>query len=486
MSTHSASIQRRTATLTRRTWTVPEIIAGALLASLAAMNVYRAWAQSITIDEAFTYLSFVEWPFRLILTTYSPNHHVLYNLLAKVSVAAFGLSDFTLRIPSLLGGFAYFAIALTICRRLFGRGWMMLLGVALLTLHPLILDLCSIARGYSIALACYLIALLCLKSGKRVWIAGAALGLALAANLTFAPAVIALDIVFAITLAGQTSGRLSAIARLLGPEIAVAALVNAGPLSHAHLRDFAGGYGSIFESLKNFAVSAVWHQWSNHHVWKISFEFFDWIYPACRIAVLLALAILLFVVIRRVDDSWIFFCGATLLVTVVILILLHRLAGLPYPMARMAIYAWPLMVFPGLLLIRRGLSGGLLSRGVAGLFLAFCMLLVLQFALQFNVNHYAGFVFDAGTKRVVNFIRQRTSGVDREYRVTASGPLLPSLNFYRQAYSLRWPEVTRRSPDTDGASDYVVFVQFELADIPANLRTVYVDPVSQATVTVPR
>ena len=76
-----------------------------LLACLFAANIYKAWTLGITIDEAFTYLNYVSGPFSAVFTEPGYNNHALNTLLCKLSVAVFGLSEFTLRLPSVLCGF---------------------------------------------------------------------------------------------------------------------------------------------------------------------------------------------------------------------------------------------------------------------------------------------------------------------------------------------------------------------------------------------
>src|SRR5436189_1689879 len=78
-----------------------------LVLALLAMNIYRAWAQPITTDEAFTYNLYVDGPASKIFTYYDANNHVLHTILCRMSVKLFGLSEFTMRIPSLLGGLFY-------------------------------------------------------------------------------------------------------------------------------------------------------------------------------------------------------------------------------------------------------------------------------------------------------------------------------------------------------------------------------------------
>ena len=115
-----------------------------------------------------------------------------------------------MRLPSLLGGMLYLAMALRLARLLFGAGPAAFLCVALLGLNPFILDFLSAARGYGMALAFLLCALdqmvRYLGDGgeARLYRAPVALALAVAANLTFAVPGTMLAIAFALAvLAGE-------------------------------------------------------------------------------------------------------------------------------------------------------------------------------------------------------------------------------------------------------------------------------------------
>src|ERR1700746_1357962 len=101
------SVSRSFDQLIRNPWRVAAI---ALLVFLSGVNVYRAATQAITHDEAVTW-EWLPFTFRSVSPFFystAANHHPLHNLLAKLSSDFFGLSEFSLRIPSLLGGFFYF------------------------------------------------------------------------------------------------------------------------------------------------------------------------------------------------------------------------------------------------------------------------------------------------------------------------------------------------------------------------------------------
>lgn len=98
-----------------------------------SVNVHRAWSK--------------------LIGPYDASNHVLYSILAKTCITLFGLTEFTLRIPSLLGGLLYLVVVFHLSRRLLGEGWLRLLAVALLCLNPHLTDFMSAARGYGLALA---------------------------------------------------------------------------------------------------------------------------------------------------------------------------------------------------------------------------------------------------------------------------------------------------------------------------------------------
>src|SRR5262245_40237918 len=85
-----------------------------------AWVVVRAATQAITIDEATTYVLFVMHPQPLHWLG-STNNHVLNTALMRLSTLVFGLSEFTARIPALLGAAIYITACVRFCRRMGGE-----------------------------------------------------------------------------------------------------------------------------------------------------------------------------------------------------------------------------------------------------------------------------------------------------------------------------------------------------------------------------
>jgi len=105
--------------------------------------------QGLWYDEIITLTKFVRLPWNQIITSLPlPNNHILYSLLAKISVNIFGESEWSVRLPSLvIGGFTP-AIAYLVLRRRVNEFSAFLTGLFLaLSCWPVWFS--QDARGYS-------------------------------------------------------------------------------------------------------------------------------------------------------------------------------------------------------------------------------------------------------------------------------------------------------------------------------------------------
>lgn len=195
----------------------------ALLLAIFALNVYRAATQSITVPEAVTFDRWVRPPLRDILPQpYDPDNQVLNTLLIKRSVALFRLSEFSFRLPSVLGGGLYLWAAYRLSRRLLGAGPLFVAAVALMVLNPLILALAFFTWAFELLLA------------GNLNLAGICLGLSAAADLAFLWPAVALGTAFLLfTLATEPSRWIPVTERFLIPAVAAGFVFLAIPLSHA-------------------------------------------------------------------------------------------------------------------------------------------------------------------------------------------------------------------------------------------------------------
>ncbi len=487
-----------------------------LLFVVFSANVYRAATQSITCDEAFAQSLFLTGAWSQLFNSFDACHHILHTILCKLSISAFGLSEFTLRIPSLLGGLFYLITAFRLSRRAFGEGRLLLLSFALLSLNPLMLDYMSAARGYGLGVALFLWALLQMllftdagADRSRIFKAGLGLGLAVAANLTLLAPAAALGAVFLALLAAdaglggapRASRRISvAVDHFLLPGMVTCFVIVILPLTKAHRDNFYVGVSTLGDSLRSLLAPSLYHSPLNRRLapflpppdfWFSAFAYF--VAPLVLLATGVVCVVFLRQWLRRKaftgldpEARFLLLGGGTLLLSLGLLMVLHRALGVLYPYERTGLYLIPLFVLTALALplaLRRrraaflaaGLPVWLAGLGCLG-----------QFVVQFQTTHYSEWSFDGSTKRIVKLIRENQARQSlARVRVGATWELEPSLNFYRRLYKLDWLEpVTRKGPDAD--YDYYVLLGGDAPLVEKRgLSVLYRDRQSGATLAAP-
>ncbi|MFN7936847.1 MAG: hypothetical protein U0R19_26235 [Bryobacteraceae bacterium] len=149
----------------------------------------RAATQSITIDEAMTYLMFTSrspeflwWP--------ASNNHLLNSLLSYPFLQYFGPSELTVRAAAMIGAALYITAAhrLSALYSPISLRWTVQL---CLTLNPMILDYLTAARGYGLATGFLLWAIVFIArpqpwTARRAVLFSLCLGLSVVSNFAFA------------------------------------------------------------------------------------------------------------------------------------------------------------------------------------------------------------------------------------------------------------------------------------------------------------
>jgi uncharacterized membrane protein len=174
----------------REEWGLLILAAGAVL-----LVIVRACLQSVTIDEADSFLMFAgqSWPAQWYP---SSGNHVLNTLLERLATSIFGVNELTLRIPAILGAITYAASAFYLCVRLSGRAVLQAALFIALVYNPMVLDYLVAARGYSLASGFLLAALAMMANAvfaadsaglqrKCAWIS-VLLAISVSANFSFA------------------------------------------------------------------------------------------------------------------------------------------------------------------------------------------------------------------------------------------------------------------------------------------------------------
>jgi hypothetical protein len=128
----------------------PLLVGSAVFAFL--WTVARASVQSVTIDEADTYLAYVR-PAGPAHWNAGANNHVLNSLLMRLVTSIFGSSAITLRVPALIGAALYIGAAYCLVRLISQRRTLQWALLVCLTYSPFVMDYLVAARGYSLASA---------------------------------------------------------------------------------------------------------------------------------------------------------------------------------------------------------------------------------------------------------------------------------------------------------------------------------------------
>ena len=152
--------------------------------------VARACVQSVTIDEADTFLAYVA-PQAPTHWLGSANNQLLNSLLMRLTTSVFGVSHLTLRTPALIGAAIYIAAAYIVARAIARRNSIAVPLLACLVLNPFVMDHLVAARGYSLALGLWMAMLAmplsaALPPARACALASLAAGLSFSANFSFA------------------------------------------------------------------------------------------------------------------------------------------------------------------------------------------------------------------------------------------------------------------------------------------------------------
>lgn len=473
-----------------------------LLRAAAALafgwSVFRAVRQSVTLDEADTYLwfgggqeaRFIWYPF--------PNNHVLNSLLIWVSTHLFGVSAFTIRIPTLVGAALYISIAYFLCRALTGRFALQLAAFVCLVYNPFILDFFAAARGYTLANA-FLLAALAIpvyhsRTGRKsvaasTALASAAVGLSFVANFAFAlvdGAALLAIMIWALRR------RPDSILRILGRAILPALAVPFGlcgytivHYSREHLWYGARSLSEMTQSLLDACLYQLppWLGYSDA-VRSTGRYLFIALAVLCVCRFLLGLLDRQF----RRDTRTILAAGVAgvIAVTVAAHYLAFRITKLPLPMSRTAIFFLPLCTLFVVLIAASSANSRLLrllSHSTTGVVL----ILAAHYLLCIRYTYFKEYAQAAEVKEVYSVLQQ----LNQYYGVqdfTVGGEYASPLNFYRVAdKATRLPQfLSTGSLPPPGKAVYVIHGSYYGPFLKEHrLVVLYRGPVSLVVVAVP-
>jgi hypothetical protein len=152
----------------------------------------RIALQSITIDEGDTYVYWVSGKFYPLWQP-NANNHLLNTYLIWLFTHIFGLNNFSMRLPSLIGAMFYFGATYHFCLAFVDRLWLRIPLMACLLLNPFVMDFFVAARGYGLALGFLTAAIVCMcqmlvrhSRPAKLAVASTYLALCFVSNFSFA------------------------------------------------------------------------------------------------------------------------------------------------------------------------------------------------------------------------------------------------------------------------------------------------------------
>jgi hypothetical protein len=406
-----------------RTSTELTKLARAGLVTVFAWSVLRAVTQSVTPGEAWNYDRFIGPHWQEALSQYDSNNHILNTILVRISTARIHLTELSLRLPSLLFGALYLLAAYRISRRWFGEGRMFLAVLGLLVLNPIILDSMSEARGYGMALACWMWAVELVAGGGSMAAAGVLLGLSVSSSLAFLAPATALILV-------------AAARRKLGymPHLAVltAFMLLLLPLNHAGMDLVTQGATSLRQTLNELTAGSLD---TNSSVAA----------AVVRVFIGLLTAVAALGLFRRNTPSLMYLMGGSLAVSLGLVILAHWKTGAAFPEGG-AIYLIPMVtLFTAMLAVRWG------REWVELAFVMTAAVCALHYADHLSLA-YRGEGQLAGGRDLAKALRADVGR--RGVRVGVSGDAEPILRYYRWRYrQANWSEI---QPVAGDSFDYYV------------------------------
>jgi hypothetical protein len=418
----------------------------------------RAAALSITHDEALTCNWHVtgDWARIVLFRTdgLPDNNHVLHTLLCKVFVSLFGLSEFTLRIPSLIGCACYL-FGLVLCLRHLVSGWKTVFGLLVAGMNPYILDFLGLARGYGLGLGFSMLGLAALlesfkESSGTVRLLPSQVSmvfftLATLANLSFllvygaAFTVITTSLLWTATTE-MKKGTMSdkpweSLLKIFGPTLPFMAYLIL-PLSIIHrqkLFDMGGQNGFWTDTVKSLIYGTIYgREWLIDSAWLLE----AWI--------ILTVVTLPFVIVALKKSDAKRSRSLLIIATMISLIALeslaqHLLFNIAWLEGRRGIFLLPLFLLaalslgelhpaPSRLLFFPGLLNGIV----------FPCLIAVNGMISMNVTHVFDWPDYTGTRNIMQYVRDR---IAREHpsvplHMRVNWVFEPGMNFYRHTMGL--------------------------------------------------
>lgn len=439
------------------------------------MAVYRAKTQTIAHDEALEFEWFLDGGVAHVLQ-YNPANHVLFTLLAKPVVWTLGATEFTLRIPSLLGAAIYLIAIYLLCSKLFGKGMMLLLSVAMLCLNPQILDFMLAARGYILGLAGLAVAMHAMARAaeqgefhpdNKEWrwgcaIASVALAMSVMGSFTNVVPATCLALTFSVVAMGGLGALLKFRDRKLwefAKYFLAPGAVFGFCLLWPYLIQFRLAPTKIHmdrasEAVRDVFTASFLYKWTDdvfNALGAVPAAAGSWQGRITILGEFVLIPLLLFLVTMGVILAWrasgesrtkqnahCLMFGGGAIAGIILIVFLHVTIKVDYPTSRYCLFVIPLFTVGGIL-AGREIYARFPRAYLKGFGVLLAGIVVLDYALALQTKTFRYNAYDVISRDLYQAVADdaRTRGLVNA-RVGGTWWYEPEINFYRRRYKANW------------------------------------------------
>ncbi len=463
----------------------------------------RAYIISITWDESQSYHEYIKNKI-VLLHTYdhmSANNHILNTLGGIFFTEIFGVSEFTLRIPSLIAHLFFLFYSAKLVSN-FGSKWLSLSAFLILNLNPYMLDFFSLSRGYSLSLgfmmaSVYYFYRLHENNFKTKYAIVSILfaEIATLGNLTLLNYCVVLYGVILLLFAFNNFNThkpiplsiKQTIKQMLLPTLFVALFLwFVLPISF-ELRGvgalFFGGEKGLWKDTVGTIVPRLWY----------GLDFSYWLQ---RIAKAVFLLILLSGTIyvglkwakKRITKQNLFLSSLLLLFFSIILatVVQHYLLGTLYLIERAVLFLFVLLMLIFVFFVNELYFE---RKTFQSIMYVFATIVFVHFLFAFNLKYVYEWKEDCETKEMLADLEKMKTQPAEKFNISIGIPLVleSSINYYRGVNNLSWLNQAMRSTQINYLNDYFFLrpVDFELAN-KDSLEVIKIYPITKNILAKPK
>ena len=440
--------------------------------TLTAFVAYKSAVASFTHDESLSFTRYVPLPVMDILTYTPPftNNHILNTILMKYSARIFGVSEFSLRLPNVLGMLIYLYFSYrTVSIGKAGRRYASSLLFIPMVANPYLIDFFGCARGYGLSVSFMMLSLFYLiryverGSQRDIILFNAGSLLAILSNFAlvnyYLSALIALNVLIytdnKFRIQGESllkyflkSNKTNLVFILLDTIIFY---VPFRKIMQGNMINFGGKEGFIQDTVLSLVRKSSYDEWPS--------RFMEIFLMISIIAISTGLFFYFLINLRKVKYlikafNHLFIVNTILILVAISTILQHFIFGTDYLMERFGLFLIPLFLLTFVMWLKHWIVH---TRSMAPIYSALVLVVFSCHNLfsNLNVRYYIDWKYDVDTKRVVQALSAHyLANLNGEENVKCGVNWLfePAVNFYRDLYDLQWLAPADRegwNPDDD-------------------------------------